>query len=190
MALIVEDNTGKADAESYVTVSEFRAYAAKRGIEAVTDLSDDEAEQKLRVAFDYINSQWAYSSVPKSGDQAGEFPRVDLSDGMGRIFNVVPPRVKQAQCAAAVEAINGPLFATADRGGRVKSESVGPISVTYEDGAPVGKVISEVERLLFPFINDPKNPRRAAPFFNQTNNDPEMPVFSVGMDDDPGSGGF
>jgi hypothetical protein len=188
MALTVEDNTGLAAADSYVSVAEFRAYATNRGIEAVGDLSDDEAEQKLRQGFDYVNSQWRYTSVPKTNDQAGEFPRVDLSDGMGRVFNTVPNRVKQAQCAAAIEAISGPLFVTAERGGKVKSESVGPISVTYEDGAPVGKTISEVERLLAPFIKSDAEPRRMVPFYNATNNDPEKPVFSVGMDDDPGVG--
>jgi hypothetical protein len=187
MALVVENNTGMANADSYVSVADFRAYATNRGIETVGDLSDDEAEQKLRQGFDYVNSQWGYTSIPKSNDQAGEFPRVDLSDGMGRIFNSVPNRVKQAQCAAAIEAISGALFTTADRGGKVKSESVGPISVTYEDGAPIGKTISEVERLLMPFIKRDSDPRRMVPFFNQSNNDPENPIFSVGMDDSPES---
>lgn len=182
MALTVENNSGLSNADSYVSVAEFRSYATARGIEAVGDLTDDEAEQKLRSGFDYVNSQWAYKSAPKSNDQAGEFPRIDLSDGMGRVFNVVPPRVKQAQMAAAVEAISGSLFVTADRGGRVKSESIGPISVTYEDGAPVGKVISEVERLLRPFVKG-ETEVNPAPYFNQSNNDPATPIFGVGMDD-------
>lgn len=183
MALTVEDNTGLSNADSYVTLQEFKDYASLRGIESVEDLTDSEAETKIRQGFDYVNSRYGYTSVPLDNDQAGEFPRVDLSDGMGRIFNVVPNRVKQAQCAAAIAAIDGALFTVADRGGKVKSESVGPISVTYEDGAPVDKTISEVDRLLRPFIKSDAEPRRMVPYFNDTISDEEDPIFEVGMDD-------
>lgn len=190
MALIVEDNTGRSDAESYVTQAVFAAYCSSRG----RDLSDfiaDDQEQALRRAFTYVNTQGPYKSTPKVNDQAGEFPRVDLSDGSGRVFNVVPQRVKDAQCEAAyIDLTEGPLYENFDRGGQIVSETVGPISTTYAAGAPAEKKLTVVERLLAAFLRDPNNPRRPLANFNDysgTDDRPD-PIFSVGMDDNPGNG--
>lgn len=184
MALEVEDGTGKANADSYVTVVEYRAYAAARGIEDVEDRTDDEAEQDLRKGFDYVNSFAKWKSAPVSNDQSGEFPRTDLSDGMGRVTSLVPKRVKDAQCEAAILAGGGiDLFVVAERGGQVQSESVGPISTSYFQGAPPETFFQAIDRLLCVFARDPDCPRRPLPSFNDFDTDP---VFSIGMDDNPG----
>jgi len=39
MSLIIETGTGKADAQSYITIIEFNAYAAARGITIDGDVS-------------------------------------------------------------------------------------------------------------------------------------------------------
>lgn len=189
MSLTPEDNTGLANADTYQTLAGFKLYCASRGID-VTVLSlgggtgdDTTLENLLRVGFQYVNTQWTYKSTPINNDQAGEFPRVDLSDGMGRVFNVVPQRVKDAQCEAAIAQGQGyNLFAVADRGGKIASEAVGPISTSYQADAPPDTFFQAVTRLLCVFARDPNNPRRPLPSFNDYDTDP---VFSIGMDADP-----
>lgn len=186
MALTVENDTGLSNADSYVSLVDYRAYAAARGIEGPADATDDECEQHLRKAFDYINAQWRYKSAPKNNDQAGEFPRIDLSDGRGRTFNTVPKRVKDAQCEAAILVGGGvDLFVTAERGGAVQSESIGPISTTYFQGASPDTYFQAVQRLLQPFVKDDGCPEMPLPLFNDYSGatDRPDPVFRVGMDD-------
>lgn len=188
MPLTPEDNTGLANADSYVTQAAFVTYCTDRGRD-VSDFSADEQDQALRRAFTYVNAQWPYKSVPKVNEQAGEFPRVDLSDGMGRVFNVVPQRVKDAQCEAAyIDLTEGPLFENVDRGGQIVSETVGPISTTYAAGAPAAKLLQVVERLLSPFVRTAEPRRPLANFNDYSAEGTEDPIFSVGMDDNPGNG--
>ncbi len=54
MALEVEDGTGKADANSYVSVAEYRAYAQARGVSLPVD--DAQVEAQLTQAMDYVES--------------------------------------------------------------------------------------------------------------------------------------
>jgi hypothetical protein len=194
--LIVEDDTGLETAESYISVADLRAYCEARGIETVDGYDDTELEQKLRLGFDFINMGagmgWRYKSVPLVNEQAGEFPRDELSDGRGRTFSVVPKRVKDANCEAAVALFDEEtvtLLEDLDRGGKVKSESVGPISVTYADDAPVHKLFAKVSALLKPFVKDDGCPEMPLPSFNDyAAEDAEDPIFSVGMDNNTGPG--
>lgn len=181
--LTPEDNTGLANADSYVDLATFAAFCGARG-KSLAGHDDAAQEVALRKAFTYVNAVHAYKSVPVSNDQAGEFPRVDLSDGMGRVFNVVPHRVKEAQMEAAHVALTEDLFQNLDRGGRVVSESVGPISTTYAADAPAEKLFSAVAHLLKPFVRDPSAPRLPLPSFNDYGG--SEPQFSVGADDNPG----
>lgn len=185
MALQVEDGTGLANAESYVSVAAFRSYAALRGID-VTGLTDEECEQALRKAFTYVNAWAKWKSAPVSQAQAGEFPRTALSDGMGRVTSVVPPRVKDAQCEAAIlSGGNVDLFVTADRGGQVQSEAVGPISTTYFAGAPPGTYFEAVERLLLPFKRNAADLQPEPSWNDYAAEGRQDPIFGVGMDDNP-----
>ena len=73
MALILEDGTGLADANSYAAVAAFRAYWAERGV-AIT-ATDAEIEAALIRSTDYIDATYVFHEVPLSGDQALENPR-------------------------------------------------------------------------------------------------------------------
>jgi hypothetical protein len=186
VTLIVENNTGLATADSYGTVAELRTYATNRGIEGPADATDDECEIALRKGFDYVNTRWRYKATPISNDQAGEFPRLQLSDGMGRLFDTVPARVKSAQFEAAILSLGGvDLYQNLDRGGQVQSETVGPLSTTYFAGAPAAQLFEAIENFLKPFVKCDGEPYSPRPFFNDPATDP---VFSVGMDDNPESG--
>lgn len=184
MAIVVEDGTGKVDAESYASVETTKAYCTARGI-AISGRADADIEAALREAAVYIDSRWRFKGRRSSAAQALEFPRSDLVDWSG--FNVVglPFRVQKAAMSLAVKVMSGEsLYEDQARGGRIASESVAGISVSYENGAPTGKVYAEAEHLLKPFVRDPGTVY--PPVFGGS----ETGYFNLGMHDSPpvGSG--
>lgn len=180
MALIVEDGTGKADADSYVSLAAFKAYCDGRGYSYGTT-SDAVLEQKLRLATDYVDTIFRYKGVRLIASQAREFPRTSLIDFSGYEVTGLPPRVVRATCELAFKGITEDLYVDLDRGGRVTSESVGPISVSYAPDAPAGKMFRFAENLLKPYIRGDMD--FINPVFFGTS---EEAAFDKGMDDQPG----
>ncbi|CAB5220390.1 hypothetical protein UFOVP233_64 [uncultured Caudovirales phage] len=151
MALIVEDNTGRADAESYLSVADFKVYCDKWGY-SYTGFTDTVIEQKLRLATAYIDTIFRYKGIRFVSTQMLEFPRTSLIDWSGYEVAGVPARVIKACAELAFKGFTESLYTDLDRGGRTTSESVGPISVSYAADAPAGKMYRFAEQLLGPFI--------------------------------------
>ncbi len=79
MALIVQDATGTvAGANGYVSVADFRAWHADRG-QTFTQ-TDEEIEQAIVKATDYIDTRFTISGEQKADGQTTEFPRYGESD--------------------------------------------------------------------------------------------------------------
>lgn len=137
MALIVEDGTGKADAEAYCSVSDATSHHGKRGNADAWDAIEDK-EAALRNATDYITaiyrSQWA--GMRATADQALDWPRMDVpwdDSPIGvRPSNTIPTELKQACAELALRSASAPLLA--DLGRETLSERVDVISVTYAEG--------------------------------------------------------
>jgi hypothetical protein len=181
MALIVEDGTGQTEAESYITVAQFKTYADGRGYDYST-VADSFIEQKLRLASGYIDSQFRFKGNRKTPTQALEFPRLNLIDWSGYDIQGLPKRLKDACAELAFKALTADLYVDQNRGGKVKSESVGPLSVTYADDAPTGTVWQFAWNLLKPYVRDPEV--RGVPFFGAEDS---KPYFQTGMTDNPGT---
>lgn len=184
MAIVVENGTGMADAESYLSVAAFKDYCDKWGY-AYGTTTDAVIEQKLRQATNFIDTIFRYKGTRLLASQALEYPRDGLTDWSGFDITGVPQRVAKATAELAFKALTESLYTDLDRGGMVTSESVGPLSVSYADGAPVGKVYRFAENLLKPYIRtsgDFENPV----FFGTS----ESPDFERGMFDNPGTGSF
>lgn len=133
MALVVEDGTGLANAEAYISVADADAYFAARGNAAWAELSTDQKEQALRLGADYMGQVYGprWCGERATSTQALDWPRTDACNIAS---NVVPVAVKRANAELAVRsATTGALLS--DAGAQVKQETVGPISVTYADGA-------------------------------------------------------
>jgi hypothetical protein len=146
MALIVEDGTGKADAESYISVADATAYHAARGNAAWAALASDAVrEQMLRKATDYMEQAYSerWKGERATTDQALSWPRSGVH---GVDSDVVPSAVSRACAELALRAISGDL--APDLSGQVKSETVGPISVTYADGARQQVKFQAVDSML------------------------------------------
>jgi hypothetical protein len=162
MALIVEDGTGKPDAESYISVSDADAYFSNRGNATWAALDTTQKEQALRSATDYMlqafRMRWAGMRVTET--QALDWPRRyvpnrDVPNLYGPYvtyyaFDTVPVAVGYACAELAVRASATPL--SPDLTAQVKQETVGPISVTYADGARQVPEYKAVDAMLAPFL--------------------------------------
>lgn len=152
MALTVEDGTGLAGADSYGSQTAFETWAEGRN-RALTSYSDEQIEAALREGFQYINTARRYKATTLTLAQSGEFPREGLTDWNGRAVTGLPQRVVWANFELAYARLIGgaDLFQDQERGGRVASESVGPISVSYFSDAPSGKTFMAAMKLLDPY---------------------------------------
>jgi hypothetical protein len=181
MPLVVEDGTGRSDAESYQSVASFKSYCDARGY-SYAGVADAKIEQSLRLSTGYIDTQFRYKGERSLGSQSLEFPRTNLTDWSSYVITGVPNRVAQACNELAFKALTQPLYEDLDRGGKVRSESVGSISVTYADDAPAGKTYQFAAKLLAQYVRDPMDIE--GPFFGGGT----AGYFGHGMHDNPGEG--
>lgn len=159
MALVVEDGSGKSDADAYVSVSFADTYFTNRqGSTAWNDssvtVSDKEAAIRNATSFldRRYNAMWVGRRVEK--DQALAYPRVGVTDVDG--FTVgsddVPTVLEQACCEAAVLALSEDLMPDITNSGIISEESVSVGSVQsttkYEGGKSQIKLYRKVSTLL------------------------------------------
>lgn len=162
MALIVEDGTGKADAESYISVADADTYHTAYGNpSAWSGASTPTKETALRTGAQYLDAVYVLRWVGfRANDaQALDWPRAGAedSDGYAIDSDVVPESVRRANAIAALKHINGDtLLPDLTQSGTVASESkrAGPVekSVTYVGGKSPYKTYSLVDFLLTPVL--------------------------------------
>jgi len=178
MPLIVENGTGLANAEAYLSATDMRAYCEARGMNIPGHHTDASLEEHLRIACEYIDSRWRYKGARLLSTQGMEWPRSGVIDWSSMEVTGIPKRLKQATAELAFKALTEiNLFTDVDRSARVRSESVGPISTSYADDAPAMKVFSIAEHLLKQYIRDPLE--QGAPIFGGS----DEAYFSFGMMD-------
>jgi hypothetical protein len=159
--MIVENGTGVPDADSYVTVLEADAYLASRGVPAAWAALDDTAKAALLVrATDYMQAAYRgrWKGFRRSDTQALDWPRQgvmldDLPYGALVKFDIVPGQVKAAQIELATRQMTAgdtPLMQDLTRG--VVSETIGPISTTYDTHSPQQVRYAQVDALLSPLL--------------------------------------
>lgn len=153
MALTVEDGTGKADAQSYISVADADTHFSARGITLWDTMLTAEKEQALTRATDYLvqvyRTRWLGDRV--SATQALDWPREGVEvDGFEVASDVVPAEVERACAEMAFKAASGELAADIER--LTKRERVGPIEVEYSDNVLPYKVYRAIDNLLAPFL--------------------------------------
>lgn len=136
MAFLVEDGTGVANANSYVTVDEADTYFTDRRKQNWVG-SDADKQAALIAATDYIEQRFGlqFLGCPEFDAQTLSFPRTGLVDPAGNEVEGIPLRLKQAQYEYALCAMAGELFntPTVDATGLKVTEKkvvVGPIETT------------------------------------------------------------
>ena len=131
MAFVVEDGTGLSTANSYVSVADFKSYWTDRNV-TYTEL-DPEIKGWLINATQYIDLNYTFKGEVSDSDQALQFPRKYICDKNGNELasDKVPLQVVYATCElGAINKTNKDLYEQ----NNVKSEKLGPVSVTYKDG--------------------------------------------------------
>lgn len=129
MTLIVEDGTGKADSQAYLSAIELTAYASARGISIVGDV-----EVLILRASMYVDAL-SFVGSKNTKDQAMQWPRLNVYiDGFAILTTEIPKLLKdlQAEVSIAIGNGNDPLE-TVQRA--VKRTKVGPIEKEYADNA-------------------------------------------------------
>jgi len=160
MALITEDGTAKADAESYCSVAAADAHHEARGMTNWASLSTTEKEQALRRATDYMTQTYGplWAGLRSLPTQALDWPRSgcprpEIFQGFWAPTEMPPALIKG--CAElALRAAAGELLG--DQGREVIEQTVGPITTKYAQGSPQAKRYAAVDALLAPLMLAPR----------------------------------
>lgn len=125
MPLILEDGTGKSDAQSYVSLAEFKAYVEARGFAFTA------TEAMLVKAMDYLETL-KFVGIKAFDSQALAFPRKILTSDVAPYY--IPAKLKAAECQLAIAVAQGvDLMPTRGATSFVKREKVGPIETEYSE---------------------------------------------------------
>lgn len=162
MALTIEDGTGKADSNSYVSVAEAQAYATARGISLPSD--EAEVEALLVKAMDYLEAQrklysgertWAVATTAHPDVQALQWPRTGaMLDCRTTIASdAIPAELKRAQMQASMEVFAGHELLPSSDGRIVKREKVDVIETEYMTGQDMGVASGVVGVVSFPAVD-------------------------------------
>lgn len=160
MSIVVEDGTGKSDAETYTSVAVYRAYLTSRGL---TDTDTDaQVEVRLRKSSDYMagfyGPQWKGNRYIFS--QALDWPRYnvtlnDLPGGYGAYPYIVPPNtipvdVLTAQCILTYRVKTDTLAPDIEQ--IAIKEKVDVIEVEYEKGSTSVIIYRDVDMKLYRYL--------------------------------------
>lgn len=155
MALIIEDGSIVAGANSYATTDQLVAYASARGTDLST-LTTTQQEVLLIKAMDYIEARRGrFQGCKTNEDQALQWPRYDVwVDGYSVDSDSMPPELISAQLALATEANSQTLQPNQlpEDSGAVISEQVGSLKVEYAEPASLRTqpLFTAAESLLSP----------------------------------------
>ena len=158
MAVIVEDGTGKADANSYASELEADTYITERGDPAWAAMQPSEKSAALIRATDYLKA-YAWKGVRAVSTQALDWPRRYVYDSEGVLVasTVLPAAIKKACIELAHRAAAGPLTVDPeyDASGRLPTKiitKVGPIDkeLTYPQRGPLSGLVG---RRKFPEVD-------------------------------------
>lgn len=155
MALIIENGTNVANANSYVALIEARAYATARGKTLPVD--DAALESQLIQAMDYLESyRDKYKGSKTSETQSLQWPRCDVwIDAFLFPYNAIPQLLKNAQSQLAIELHNGVSIMPNFTDGLVKREKVDVIEVEYSETSLSSQPqLTVVNKLLQPLFKN------------------------------------
>jgi len=153
MALVVENGTGLANAESYISVAGADARMSGFGNDTWATLTTTEKEEALRRAtvamVQSLRERWTGARV--TATQALDWPRYGVTvDGYQVASTIVPADVAAACADLAFKAAAGDLFPDLERG--IVREKVGPIETEYDRATPQSTRRPSIEMMLSPYL--------------------------------------
>lgn len=96
--LVVEDGTGIAAANSYISLADAGTYHSLRGNPIWAGASDSDKVVSLVRATDYLDTRWKWQSVRGTDTQVLQFPREELYDTDGSDVSLTVPTALQDAC--------------------------------------------------------------------------------------------
>lgn len=153
--LIVENGSVVANANSYISVDDARAYAEMRGLTLPDD--DYALEQRLTVALDYIEAQRSnFKGSKVSSAQALQWPRKDVCvDAFPFPADAIPAELKAAQVRLASLSASGVDLMPTGEGLTIKRDVTGPLETEYFSGSGgLMPRITSVDALLAPLLRN------------------------------------
>lgn len=176
MTLVAEDGTARSDADAYCDTAFADAYHSDRSNTAWAALTTGQKEVALRKATDYMGAAYTdrWAGYRRTLTQALDWPRQSVprrdspvayqgSMGFMQAYydpETIPFRIKQACAELALRSLSQELLPDTDP--PVSSESVGPISVSYQAGASQLVRFNQVDYLLQPLLRSSSFVGRAA----------------------------
>jgi len=155
ITVTVEDGTGVANANSYVSVADVKAYANQRGV--VLPSTDDEIAAMIIKATDYLESfACKYQGRKTDCAQSLQWPRTGVVMCCEDFpSDQIPKQLKSAQASAVLIQNEGlilqPNVTAADY---VIEETVGPITTKYANPiqAGISATFTALDALLEPLF--------------------------------------
>lgn len=165
MALIVEDGTGVADANSYVSLDDCADYCTEQGLTFPASPSLP-AEQAIVRATRSLDAQYEskYPGTRTFGrDQSLGWPRHDIdnsstgdlvTDTEGNTIEdeEIPIEIVRATCELAARELTEAQSTMPDLDRSILSEKAGPVSITFAANAREQTVFPVVDGILAPLI--------------------------------------
>jgi len=144
MALVVEDGSVVAGANTYITLAEFKAWADDRGI---TYGDDSAVTAQIYRAMDYFE-RLQFIGNKANENQPLQWPRTEaLIDGYYADATEIPPPVKLAVYeAVVVEAAGNSELEVQDR--KTIREKVGDVEVQYAENSANRKITPALQYAL------------------------------------------
>lgn len=154
MSFTVEDGSGVAGANSYLSTAAADIYWADRNNAGWAAASVLEKEAALIAASQYLDATYRWKGRKGGSGQGLDWPRSGVVDeeGLSVGGNALPAGLTAAAAELALEALSERLLPGQARGGALKRESVRVDAIAeeqeYFEGAAGGRSFPLVDRLL------------------------------------------
>ena len=164
MAVVIEDGSGRSDAEVYHDHDFLRDFVAAWGLGDASTVDDDDLEPAMRrgtLLFDSIYGI-RFAGSPLSGSQALVFPMTGLINRRSFELPVLPLQVLQASAILSWQEYRLPnsMFPAVTPGKTKKSITADKVSVEYDNTAGglgfvtgARPILSIVESILSPILS-------------------------------------
>lgn len=159
MALVVEDGSVVAGANTYVSEAYADSYFEARNSSEWAALSTEQKEAALLYATSWVDSRYSWPGTIVSDSQALSWPRLGAYDVDLRSIpsTSIPSALLSAVCEAALAHIAAVLNEVRERGGGLAYAKVDVLEVSYFRGAAAGRTFpyidSIVSKIAGPFSN-------------------------------------
>lgn len=136
--LVVEDGTGKPDADAYASRQAVLDYWAARDDTAFSAATAAKADGAIRRATQFLDAQWSdrFKGARAGEAQAREWPRTGVTTSEGWLVDGVPKCIIEATAELSKMALAGPLAgsgaaSSAPSQSAITSLEAGPVKISY-----------------------------------------------------------